>query len=165
MNPRLRRLASDHEALIDAFAGHPNIEVQPVGSLPPEHYWVTYRVPSLALSPTNQVMRTSQTVVGIYLPATYPRDKPYLVTSTPVFHPNFGAHVCIADHWAPSQTLVDIVTQVGDMLQWQTFNVRSPLNAVAARWAAENQGQLPVGSLDVMPLGSMDFSFEPATTL
>lgn len=163
MNPRLRRLASDYEALTEAFTGHPHIHVQPVGARPPEHYWVTYSVPSLALSPTNQVMRSHQTVVGVYLPASYPREKPYLVTSTPVFHPNFGAHVCIADHWAPSQTLVDIITQVGDMLQWRTYNVRSPLNAVAAHWAADNQSQIPVGNADVMPLGSLDLRLEPAT--
>jgi len=38
----------------------------------------------------------------------------------------------------------------------------SPLNAVAARWAAENQSQLPVGNADVMPLGSLDIRLEPA---
>lgn len=154
MNPRLRRLAADYEALIDAFGGHPSITVRPVGSTPPEHYWVTYDLPSLALNPSNQVIRTNQTIVGIYLPAGYPREKPYLTTTTPVFHPNFGAHVCIADHWAPSQTLVDIVTQVGDMLQWHTYNVRSPLNAVAARWIEDNLSQIPVGNVDVMPLAA-----------
>jgi ubiquitin-protein ligase len=154
MNPRLRRLAADHVALVEAFGGHPAITVTPVGATPPEHYWVTYAVPSLALNPSNQVIRTQQTVVGFYLPAAYPREKPYLTTTTPVFHPNFGAHVCIADHWSPSRTLVDIVTQVGDMLQWRTYNVRSPLNAVAARWVAENPHQIPVGNVDVMPLGS-----------
>ena len=127
MNPRLRRLAADHDALLTAFAGHPAISITPTGARPPEHYQVTYSVPSLALNPANQVIRTEQTHIEIYLPPAYPREKPYLTTATPVFHPNFGAHVCIADHWSAGQTLVDIVTQVGDMLQWRTFNTRSPL--------------------------------------
>ena len=164
MNPRLRRLAADHDALLTAFAGHPAISVMPIGATPPEHYQVTYWVPSLALNPANQVIRTEQTLVEVYLPSAYPREKPYLTTATPVFHPNFGAHVCIADHWSAGQTLVDIVTQVGDMLQWRTFNTRSPLNAVAARWVAENAHQVPIGNVDVMPLASMPITLHPLRT-
>lgn len=152
MNPRLRRLHSDHEALVTAFAGHPAIRVSPVGPLPPERYRIVYDVPGLTLSPDRRPTRTAQTVVDVYLPPAYPREKPYLTTLTPVFHPNFGAHVCIADFWSPSQSLLDIVVQVGDMLQWRTFNVRSPLNAVAANWARENTHQVPVGNVDVTPV-------------
>jgi len=88
----------------------------------------------------------------VTLPPEYPREKPYLTTNYPVFHPNFGAYVCIADFWSPSQSLVDILVEVGDMLQWRLFNVKSPLNAVAARWSEENGWQLPVGNVDVLPL-------------
>lgn len=146
--------------MVDAFAGHPNIQISAIGALPPERYRILYKVPGLTLSADKRPTRTVQTVVDVYLPPTYPREKPYLTTMTPVFHPNFGAHVCIADYWSPSQTLVDIVVQVGDLLQWRTYNVRSPLNAVAARWAADNQSQLPVGNSDVMPL-SDDITITP----
>ncbi len=152
MNPRLRRLRSDHEALVTSFAGHPAVRVIPVGPIPPERYRIVYSVPSLTLSPDRRPTRTSQTIVDIYLPPGYPREKPYLTTLAPVFHPNFGAHICIADYWSPSQALLEIVIQVGDMLQWRTYNVRSPLNAVAGNWARENTHQLPVGNVDVMPL-------------
>lgn len=152
MNPRLRRLTSDYQSLVEAFAGHPHIKVDPVGPLPPERYRIIYKVPGLTLTPDRRPARTQQTVVDVFLPAGYPREKPYLTTLTPVFHPNFGAHICIADFWSPSQSLLDIVVQVGDMLQWRTYNVRSPLNAVAANWAQENTHQLPVGNADVTPL-------------
>lgn len=152
MNPRLRRLTADHESLVEAFAGHPSIQVSTLGAMPPERYRLLYRVPGLTLSPEGRPTRTHETVVDVYLPPAYPREKPYLTTMTPVFHPNFGAHVCIADYWSPSQSLVDIVVQVGDMLQWRTYNVRSPLNAVAADWSTRNQHQLPVGNVDVLPL-------------
>ena len=162
MNPRLRRLTADHERLTEAFAGHPNMVVATVGAIPPERYRVSYRVPSLTLSPEGRPTRTRETVVDVYLPPSYPREKPYLTTLTPVFHPNFGAHICIADYWSPSQSLVDVLVQVGDMLQWRTYNVRSPLNAVAAHWAADNQHQLPVGNVDVMPLQD-DMVLSPVT--
>jgi ubiquitin-protein ligase len=138
--------------MVSAFAGHPSIQVSAIGTLPPERYRVLYKVPGLTLSPDNRPVRTQQTLVDFFLPASYPREKPYLTTAAPVFHPNFGAHVCIADHWSPSQSLVDIVVQVGDMLQWRTYNVRSPLNALAANWSMDNAHQLPVGNVDVMPM-------------
>lgn len=152
MSPRTRRLAADYEALVKAFAGHPNINVAVVGAVPPERYRILYRVPGLMLAEDSRPTRTAQTIVDVYLPPDYPRVQPYLTAATPVFHPNFGSHVCIADYWAASQTLVDIVVQVGEMIQWRTYNTRSPLNAIAARWAVENTTQLPVGNLDVVPL-------------
>lgn len=163
MNPRMRRLAADHAALVTAFAGHSNIQIATVGAIPPERYRVLYLVPGLTLSPDNRPMRTAQTIVDIYLTPEYPRAQPYLTAATPVFHPNFGAHVCIADYWSASQTLVDIVVQVGDMIQWRSFNTRSPLNAVAARWAVENEHQLPIGNADVMPLHD-DIVLQPPKT-
>lgn len=151
MNPRMRRLVADYEAVSTGFAGHPGIYAAPVGPYPPERYQVTYRVPSLRLSPDNRPTRTHQTLVDITLPAGYPREKPYAVTYEPVFHPNFGAYVCIADFWSPNQSLVDVIVQIGDMLQYRLYNVRSPLNAVAANWVVDNQHQVPVGNVDVMP--------------
>jgi ubiquitin-protein ligase len=66
-----------------------------------------------------------------------------------VFHPNFGEYVCIADFWSPAQSLADIVMDVGLMLQWQKYNVQSPLNAVAADWAVKHRDELPVGTIDL----------------
>jgi hypothetical protein len=81
---------------------------------------------------------------------------------TPVFHPNFGPNpgdeICIGDFWTPAQTLVDIVAKIGEMLQFQNYNVRSPLNAVAARWVAQNEGIFPVGDVDL-------FQAEPEISL
>jgi ubiquitin-protein ligase len=79
----------------------------------------------------------------------YPKEKPRAVALEDVFHPNFGDYVCIADFWSPAQSLGDIIIDVGEMLQWQKYNILSPLNAVAANWATANIHQLPVGNLDL----------------
>jgi hypothetical protein len=39
------------------------------------------------------------------------------------------------------------------MLQWQKYNIRSPLNAVAAEWSQTH--------LDAIPLGNIDFGMAP----
>ena len=148
-SPRLRRLANDYELLRSRFDGHEFITVEPLGSVPPESYRVTYRVPSLRLDESNVPTVSSVTVVDFELPSGYPREKPHAASHGAVFHPNFGEYVCIADFWSPAQSLADIVMDVGLMLQWQKYNVQSPLNAVAADWAVKHRDELPVGTIDL----------------
>jgi ubiquitin-protein ligase len=151
-SPRLRRLASDFDAVLSAFSGHRHVTVNPMGASPPDRYRVVYNVPGLIVDGFNKLHVVSQHVVDIQLGAAYPRDKPYCTSAGPVFHPNFGAHVCVADYWSPSQSIVDLIVQIGDMLQYKMYNTRSPLNAIAARWAVENIDRLPIGDLDLYPV-------------
>lgn len=148
-SPRQTRLENDYVKLRERFDGHPFITVEPLGVVPPEQYRVTYRVPSLRLNEKNAAMQANVTVVEFQLPAGYPKEKPHAISRVDVFHPNFGAYVCIADYWSPAQSLADIIIEVGEMLQWQKYNIQSPLNAVAANWAVENMHQLPIGYVNL----------------
>ena len=149
MNPRQRRLESDYRELRTRFDGDPSIRITAIGPMPPEEYVLVYRVPSLRQDPGGELSRTDTTVVTLSLPMGYPREKPHAVTADPVFHPNFGAYVCIADYWAPGQSLGDVVASIGDMLQFRKYNIKSPLNAIAAEWANENARTLPLGSISL----------------
>jgi ubiquitin-protein ligase len=153
-SPRIRRLENDYQALRLRFDGHPFITVEPLGVLPPEQYRVVYRVPSLRLDAQNRPIITQMTVVDFQLPGNYPKEKPRAVASEQVFHPNFGEYVCIADFWSPAQSLVDIILEVGEMLQWQKYNILSPLDAVAADWAVKQRENLPVGRIDLYTTSS-----------
>ncbi len=150
-SPRLRRLEADYQRITTAFAGHPYIRVDPLRPLPPERYTVVYSVPGLLLGPDGRLQTHNQHIVQLFLPSAYPREKPYCTTQREVFHPNFGNHICIADFWSPGQSLVDVIVQIGDMLQYKLYNTRSPLNAVAAKWAVENMASLPIATLELMP--------------
>jgi len=152
MNPRTRRLAADYAELRRRFDGDPLIAISPVGPMPPDRYQIVYRVQSLRLDRTGNLVRNDLTVVSLTLPADYPRGKPVAETADPVFHPNFGPYICIADFWAPGQTLGDIVVTIGDMLQFRKYNIRSPLNAAAAEWANTQSASLPIGDVE---LGSL----------
>jgi hypothetical protein len=71
---------------------------------------------------------------------------------TPVFHPNFDdASVCIGDFWAASEGLDDLVVRIGRMIAYQEYNTRSPLNGLAAKWAAEHPSLLPIDDQIVAP--------------
>lgn len=151
LSPRQRRLAADHQELTESFTGHQHVFVTPVGAEPPERYQIVYNVPGLVTDQSNNLQILGQHVVHMTLPSGYPREKPYFTCDSPVFHPNFGNYICIADFWSPSQSLTDVVVEIGDLLQYKLYNVRSPLNALAARWVAENPQRVPISNINLIP--------------
>jgi ubiquitin-protein ligase len=163
MNPRLRRLQSDYQQVREVFSGHQHVNVEPRGTRrPPESYLLRYRVVGLWLEDDQPAYR-EQHDVELMLPRGYPAEKPYCVPLTPVFHPNIRDYFCIADHWSAATTLVDVIVKLGDMLQWRVYNPASPLDAIAAKWAVEQEGDdlFPIGSVD---LGVPDVGIELRTT-
>lgn len=156
MNPRLRRLQADYDDVRETFSGHPHVTVEPLGTgRPPESYRVTYRLRGLALT-GEQPEYSERHQAEIMLPRHYPAEKPYVVPLTAIFHPNIRDYYCIADYWAAGTTLADVIVKLGDMIQWRVYNAASPLDAIAARWAVEQEpaGLFPVGKVD---LGVGDF--------
>jgi hypothetical protein len=148
--PRLRRLYADAQAVRDEFAGHPYIKVTPLYGNPPEAYEIVYNVPGVVLEEgTSRPVIRNEHRARIYLHKDYPREKPKCVMETPIFHPNFGSYICIDDYWAAGETLVDIIIHIGQMIQYQNYNPKSPLNPVAARWATQHADLFPVGKLDL----------------
>jgi ubiquitin-protein ligase len=145
-SPRLRRLAADYQAMRAEYSGHPHVSVQPLGPAPPEGYRITYQLTGLRLD-GNTPVRTHHHVVEIRLPLTYPREQPHCVPLTPIFHPNIGEYYCIGDYWAAGETLVDIVAKIGDMIQFRSYNPKSPLDATAAYWAEQHEERLPIGNV------------------
>ena len=151
MNPRLRRLQSDYDLVRETFSGHPHVAVSPVGSgRPPETYEVEFKLRGLYLN-ADQPDFLDTHRVQLMLPRAYPSEKPYIVPLTPVFHPNIRDYFCIADYWAAGTTLVDVIAKLGDMIQWRVYNPASPLDAIAARWASEQEasGIFPIGNVDL----------------
>src|SRR6516225_2889830 len=58
---------------------------------------------------------------------------------TPIFHPNIAPHaIGIGDHWSPGEPLWSIVARIGEMIAYQSYNTKSPLNGEAARWVVEH---------------------------
>ncbi|MFQ6097188.1 MAG: ubiquitin-conjugating enzyme E2 [Armatimonadota bacterium] len=150
MSARLRRLYADWQKIQDEFTGHPYIQVRPIAGDPPERYEVIFRVKGLRWDPNlNRPVETDYHRADIYLHQDYPREKPKCVLTTDIFHPNFGSYICIGDHWAAGETLVDVIIQIGEMIQYQSYNPKSPLNALAAQWARENEHLFPIGNADL----------------
>ena len=150
MNARMRRIASDYEQIKKDFANHKNIVVEPIGEEPAEKYRVTYYVNGIYLLDDGRIETLGKHIVIITLHAEYPRYKPICTIATPIWHPNFrDGQICIGDIWGAGESLSDIIVNIGDMIQYKSWNSFSPLSADAAEWAIENKHLFPVGNVNL----------------
>ena len=150
MTARMRRLLSDFEQIKKEFAGHKNIIVTPIGDEIPEKYHVTYFVNGIYLLPDGRIETLGRHEVEIMLHADYPRYKPICKILTPIWHPNFrDGQICIGDIWGAGESLSDIIINIGDMIQYKSWNSFSPLSVDAAQWAMENKHLFPVGNVNL----------------
>lgn len=90
-------------------------------------------------------------LVEVTLPLNYPRTPPQCRMLSPVFHPNIAPHaICVGDHWSAGESLQSIITRIGEMLAYQSYNVKSPLNGEAARWGEQHKDQMPLDRVSML---------------
>jgi ubiquitin-protein ligase len=149
---RTRRLLADAKQMAAAFGKFETIKVVSTVGEPAETYRIEYNVKGLERGRKGQPTPRTQHQVEIQLTADYPRLGPKCKMLTPVFHPNIDpATICVGDHWTAGERLVDLVVRIGEMLAYQAYNIKSPLDGEAAMWADLNVGKLPVDSRSLRP--------------
>ena len=150
MTPRLRRLIADHQNVIAAFASHPRIRVLQTEGNPPEKYGIEFRVNGLVPDGAESFRPAEVHRAEIWLSLDYPRRPPFCRMTTPVFHPNIDPQkICIGDHWNAGQSLVELIVRIAEMITFQSYNVKSPLNGKAAAWAEQHESELPLEKIDL----------------
>jgi ubiquitin-protein ligase len=151
-SPRTRRLILDQQELTARLTGWPLIEISGTAGMPPEVYRITYNIAGLYVAPTGEILERASHILDVNLTLGYPRRAPQCRMVTPVFHPNFDdSMVCIGDFWAASEGLDDLLIRIGRMIAYQEYNTKSPLNGLAAKWAAENAHLLPIDARVIAP--------------
>ena len=152
LSPRIRRLKLDHDSLLKRFSGWPLIRIVGTAGMPPELYRFQYLVRGLYVAPDGAILERNDHLLEVNLSLGYPRRAPQCRMLTPVFHPNFDdSSVCIGDFWAASESLDDLIIRIGRMISYQEYNTKSPLNGLAAKWAAQNPSLLPVDPRPIAP--------------
>jgi ubiquitin-protein ligase len=150
---RTRRLLADAQHMAEAFAHSDLVTILETRGNPPDLYRVEYHVASLG--PTDDPEQPApQNVhqVEIQLTSEYPRSSPKCKMLTPIYHPNIDpTQICVGDHWAAGERLVDLVIRIGEMLAYQAYNIKSPLDAHAAMWADLNADKLPTDPRTIRP--------------
>ena len=150
MNPRIRRLSADFEQMKQVFRKHPFIRVTGVQGNPPERYALEFRVMGLVPNDDDSFTKGQAHTAEVFLPLDYPRRPPLCRMTSPIFHPNIDPQkICIGDHWSAGQRLPQLIVRVAEMISYQSYNVKSPLNAVAAAWAEQNMSKLPLEAKDL----------------
>ncbi len=149
-NVRLRRLAADFERMQSYVRRHPRVKLVQTEGSPPEKYQLQYVVRSLR-QVGGELREHDSHMVEITLPRNYPRTPPQCRMLSPVFHPNIAPHaICVGDHWGAGEPLESIVIRIGEMLAFQSYNVKSPLNGDAARWVEQNLDRLPTDKASML---------------
>ena len=149
---RTRRLKADASQVHAAFNESVLIDARGVQGSPPETYHVQYRVKGLIRGPNGQPQLREQHVVEIQLTRDYPRQSPKCKMLTPIFHPNIEpAMICVGDHWTAGERLVDLIVRIGEMITYQAYNIKSPLDGEAAMWTDLNRAHLPIDNCNLHP--------------
>jgi ubiquitin-protein ligase len=149
---RMRRLLTDAEQMRRAFSRGSLMRLQATEGEFPELYRIEYHVHGLARGPDGQPVPRDTHLVEIQLTSEYPRVSPRCRVLTPIFHPNIDpSTICVGDHWAAGERLVDLVVRIGEMIAYQAYNIKSPLDGEAAMWADLNQQRLPLDGRDLRP--------------
>jgi ubiquitin-protein ligase len=162
--PRIRRLKLDYEQLQKRFTSWPLIRIVGTAGLPPELYRFQYLIRGLYVAGDGSILERNEHLLEVNLSLGYPRRAPQCRMLTPVFHPNFDdSSVCIGDFWAASESLDDLIVRIGRMIAYQEYNTKSPLNGLAAKWAAQNATLLPVDPRPVAP--PLDGKEEPPVVI
>ncbi|MFC1849274.1 ubiquitin-conjugating enzyme E2 [candidate division CSSED10-310 bacterium] len=154
MSVRLRRLKGDYERMCTYFTGNSRIRVLKTIGNPPEKYQLEFLVTGLQQNLTTQQLKKHNSFIAeIVLTGMYPRLAPQCRLLTPVFHPNIAPHaICIGDHWAAGESLPWLMIRIAEMLAYQSYNIKSPLNGEAAKWTVQNQHRLPTDDFDFSAL-------------
>jgi predicted Zn finger-like uncharacterized protein len=148
---RLRRLQADYEKMREYVNRHPRLQLIQADGSPPERYQFEYRIRGLRQT-ADELSVVKSYMVEVSLPLSYPRMPPQCRMLTPVFHPNIAPHaICIGDHWSPGEPLWSIVARIGEMIAYQSYNTKSPLNGEAARWVDQHLEELPLDPVSMMP--------------
>jgi ubiquitin-protein ligase len=155
LSPRIRRLKLDQD--------WPLIRIVGTAGMPPELYRFQYFIRGLYVAPDGAILERNDHLLEVNLSLGYPRRAPQCRMLTPVFHPNFDdSSVCIGDFWAASESLDDLIIRIGRMISYQEYNTKSPLNGLAAKWAAQNSKLLPVDARPIAPPLGEQQQAEPA---
>jgi ubiquitin-protein ligase/DNA-directed RNA polymerase subunit RPC12/RpoP len=145
MPVRTRRLIADLQQMRQAFGEDSAIRIVEVQGQPAEVYKIEYTIRGVESLQSKRPVFREKHLVEIRMTSDYPRLAPACRMLTPIFHPNIDdSAICVGDHWTAGERLTDLAIRIGEMIAYQAYNVKSPLNGEAAMWADLNPDALPV---------------------
>ncbi|NJN74938.1 MAG: ubiquitin-conjugating enzyme E2 [Synechococcaceae cyanobacterium RL_1_2] len=146
-----KRLGHDYQSLRQLLRQYPQTLTLIHSHDSPPHYYVLEfhcrGIEKLADDGLTPIFRDRHKLT-ISLSETYPRTKPYVKFTEPLFHPNVftNGYVCLGDYWNMGESLAQLVIRLSKIIQYdpEVLGLVSPAHAEAKKWAEQN--------LDLFPL-------------
>jgi ubiquitin-protein ligase/DNA-directed RNA polymerase subunit RPC12/RpoP len=149
---RTRRLIADLRQMREAFSDGSLIRLMETTGDPAEVYKIEFNVRGIESIQSQTPLLREQHIAEIRLISDYPRLAPACRMITPIFHPNIDdSAICVGDHWVAGEHLTDLVIRIAQMIAYQAYNIKSPLNGQAAMWADLNPESFPIDARDLYP--------------
>jgi len=150
--PRMRRLVNDADLVQRRLENFKIVQVKELRGSPPEVYIIEYLIRGVEAVRNGSIIYRNSHLTEFKLTSDYPRMSPKCRMLTPIFHPNIEpAVICIGDHWTAQESLLDLIIRVGEIITYQSYNIKSPLDGEAAMWADLNKNMFPVDNRDLTP--------------
>jgi ubiquitin-protein ligase len=118
----------------------------------PEKYLINFGCVGLQKKEDGEIYKNDEHTLMVVYGWDYPPEPPTLFWLTPIWHPNIDPpHLCIKGRpFSVSTTLDRICLTLGEMVQYQNYNLSDPLDREAAKWVEENKKYLPVDRRDLI---------------
>jgi hypothetical protein len=152
--PEFLRTQMSFEVITGGFPGFltPQEFAAQSPDLPPEKYLIKFNCRGLWRQKDGSIVPAPYHMMEVVFGADYPSKPPTFVWLTPIWHPNLKQpYICLEGRpFAVGWTLDLIVQEVGRLVQYQSYNVKDPLNGEAAEWASQNAHRFPVDDRDLL---------------
>ncbi len=143
---QLVRLENEWRRLQRSFAYHPQVRIIPLAGNPPTEYQVEYRLRTVVLEETGQLVYSDSCSVHFWLPPAFPYEPPLVRPISGIFHPNVTADgISLRKCWtSTTSTLAEVVIAVGMMACYQDWDDQDLVDEHAWQWVVANPQILPL---------------------
>lgn len=142
---RNKRLQNDNQRLVQLASQNNWFNILLTEDNPPTQYILEFTCKSIkTLNFWKKPQYSYYHHLQCVLHDEYPSKGPWLKWLTPIFHPNIHESGVIGIfNWTPMTPLVELITFLSRLVQFQVYNVDDPMNAKAAAWIIRNPELTP----------------------
>lgn len=142
------QLSEIHKDLIEYFISHPIISIKPAKGDPPEQYDVSYQILGMSQSKDGEVNESFGHMINLTIPFGYPHFPPSCKPKSQIFHPDFDpAAICLGTSWEQSQSLPELIVNIGRMLNGEIYSDSNVFNEEAGEWYEKHSDKFPLSDI------------------
>lgn len=142
------QLSDIYRQINDRFSSHPFISISPTQGDPPDQYDITYKITGFTQTDSGDIVEATEHEIELSIPFGFPHFPPSCRPKSIIYHPDFdpGA-ICIGDYWEQNPSIIDLIIQVGQMINGEFYSNQNAFNEKAAVWYEQNANKFPLSKI------------------